>query len=163
MLWRIDPLLSDESVNSGRCYVTPRNIHARNNRTMVLRNPFLSNGSVNTPLYQQSNCWRRRFLSGPCNVVMKKIGGTSSIEGCQFSWAVQGRLRRDIVTVEFTVDKRTWAREAEESPLLEAVAKERLVKTQQAGKGLAGAMVICEVWRLAIALYLLAVPNGVYK
>jgi hypothetical protein len=34
--------------------------------------------------------------------------------------------------------------EAEDSPLLEAVARERLVKTQQAGKGLVGAMVICE-------------------
>jgi hypothetical protein len=33
-------------------------------------------------------------------------------------------------------------REAEEFPLLEAVARERLVKTQQAGKGLAGAVVI---------------------
>jgi hypothetical protein len=31
----------------------------------------------------------------------------------------------------------TWEREAEESPLLEAVARECLVKTQQAGKGLA--------------------------
>jgi hypothetical protein len=41
--------------------------------------------------------------------------------------------------------------EAEESPLLEAVARERLVKT--AGwKCLAGAAVICKVWRLAIAL-----------
>jgi hypothetical protein len=39
------------------------------------------------------------------------------------------------------------AREIEESPLLEAVARERLVKTQQAGKGLAGAVVICELWR----------------
>jgi hypothetical protein len=29
---------------------------------------------------------------------------------------------------------RTWAREAEESPLLEAVAREGLVKTQQAGE-----------------------------
>jgi hypothetical protein len=42
-------------------------------------------------------------------------------------------------------------REAEESPLLEAVASERLVKTQQAGIGLAGAVVICEVWKSAIA------------
>jgi hypothetical protein len=31
-------------------------------------------------------------------------------------------------------DDRTGGREAEESPLLEAVARERLVKTQQAGK-----------------------------
>jgi hypothetical protein len=32
------------------------------------------------------------------------------------------------------------------------LARERLVKTQQAGKGLAGAVVICELWRLAVAL-----------
>jgi hypothetical protein len=42
--------------------------------------------------------------------------------------------------------------EAEESPLLEAVTRERLMKTQQAGKGLTGAVVICELWRLAVAL-----------
>jgi hypothetical protein len=35
--------------------------------------------------------------------------------------------------------------EAEESPLLEAVAREGLVKTQQAGKDLSGAVVICKV------------------
>jgi hypothetical protein len=29
---------------------------------------------------------------------------------------------------------------------------ERLVKTQQAGKGVAGTVVICELWRLAVAL-----------
>jgi hypothetical protein len=43
-------------------------------------------------------------------------------------------------------------REAEESPLLEAIARERLVKTQQAGKVLAGSVVICKVWSLAVAL-----------
>jgi hypothetical protein len=43
-------------------------------------------------------------------------------------------------------------REAEESPLLEAVAKERLVKTQRGWKSLDGAVVICELWRLAVAL-----------
>jgi hypothetical protein len=42
--------------------------------------------------------------------------------------------------------------EAEESPLLEAVTRERLVKTPQAGKALAGAVVICELWRVAVAL-----------
>jgi hypothetical protein len=42
--------------------------------------------------------------------------------------------------------------EAEESPLLEAIAREWLVKTLQAGKGLVGAVVICKVWRLAIVL-----------
>jgi hypothetical protein len=47
---------------------------------------------------------------------------------------------------------KTSGREAEESPLLEAVVREQLVKTQQAGKRLAGAVVICELWRLAVAL-----------
>jgi hypothetical protein len=37
--------------------------------------------------------------------------------------------------------------EAEESPLLEAVTREWLVKTQQDGKDLACAVVICKVWR----------------
>jgi hypothetical protein len=42
--------------------------------------------------------------------------------------------------------------EAEDTPLLEAVARERLVKTQQAGKVLACAAVICKLWTLAMAL-----------
>jgi hypothetical protein len=49
-------------------------------------------------------------------------------------------------------ENRIWAPEAEKSPLLEAVARERLVKTQKAVKGLAGAVVICELWRLAVEL-----------
>jgi hypothetical protein len=46
----------------------------------------------------------------------------------------------------------TSERETGEFPLLKAVAKERLVKTQQAGKGFSGAVVNCKVWRLTIAL-----------
>jgi hypothetical protein len=42
--------------------------------------------------------------------------------------------------------------EAEESVLLEAIGRERLVKTQRLEKGLAGAVVICKVWRLVILL-----------
>jgi hypothetical protein len=41
-------------------------------------------------------------------------------------------------------------REAEEFPLLEAVASERLMKAHTLEKGLEGAVVICKVWRLAI-------------
>jgi hypothetical protein len=37
------------------------------------------------------------------------------------------------------------------------------VKMQQAGKDLAYAVVICKVWRLAMALTLLVVPSCVYK
>jgi hypothetical protein len=43
-------------------------------------------------------------------------------------------------------------RETEESPVLEVVARERLVKTQQAGKDRAGTVVIFELLRLAMAL-----------
>jgi hypothetical protein len=43
-------------------------------------------------------------------------------------------------------------REAEESLLLEAVAREQLVKTQQAGKDLVATEMICELWRLAVML-----------
>jgi hypothetical protein len=42
--------------------------------------------------------------------------------------------------------------EAEESSLLEAVTRERMVKTQQARKDLACAVLIGKVWRLAMAL-----------
>jgi hypothetical protein len=50
-------------------------------------------------------------------------------------------------------EDRTRGHEAEESPFLETVARERLMKTQQAGKKcLTGAVVICKVWTLAIAL-----------
>jgi hypothetical protein len=49
-------------------------------------------------------------------------------------------------------DKRTRAREAEESSLLEVVARERLVKTLHAENDLVFAAMICKVWRSAMAL-----------
>jgi hypothetical protein len=42
--------------------------------------------------------------------------------------------------------------EAEESPLLEAVNREKLMKTQQAGKEVECTVVICKLWRSAMAL-----------
>jgi hypothetical protein len=36
--------------------------------------------------------------------------------------------------------------------LFEAVIRKRLLKTQQAGKGLARALAICEFWRSAMTL-----------
>jgi hypothetical protein len=48
--------------------------------------------------------------------------------------------------------ERGQACETEESLLLEAVAREWLVKTQETGKSLAGSVVICELWRLVMAL-----------
>jgi hypothetical protein len=49
-------------------------------------------------------------------------------------------------------EERDWVHEAVDSLLLDVIAREQLVKTQQAGKGLAGAVVICELWRLAVVL-----------
>jgi hypothetical protein len=42
--------------------------------------------------------------------------------------------------------------EAEESPFLEGVTREQLLKTQHPGGDLAGTVVICELWRLAMVL-----------
>jgi hypothetical protein len=53
--------------------------------------------------------------------------------------------------------------DAEESPLLETVTGKRLVKTLQAGKDLVCAVVICKVWRSAMALYLSIVTSRVLK
>jgi hypothetical protein len=55
---------------------------------------------------------------------------------------------RKVLTIELSqfctefCEERTWARQDEEAPLLEAVAKAWLAKTQQAGIGLAGIVVI---------------------
>jgi hypothetical protein len=75
------------------------------------------------------------FPCGPCRNVISKATSHLRVQFCTGGCG-----------------NRIGAREAEESPLLEAVARERLVKTEQAGKGLAGAVVICELWRLAVAL-----------
>jgi hypothetical protein len=82
--------------------------------------------------------WRNRFSSVRESV--KKRG----------SWKGK-RLREDLST------------EAEESPLREAATRERLLKTQQVVKVLAGSVVICELWRLVVRLKLLVVPSSMYK
>jgi hypothetical protein len=47
---------------------------------------------------------------------------------------------------------RTLTREAEESPLLKAVARERLRRHSRLERGLVDAVVICNVWSLALVL-----------
>jgi hypothetical protein len=49
------------------------------------------------------------------------------------------------------------------SPLLKSVTRKRLVKTLQAGKGLAGAVVICELWKLTVAVKSLGLTSRVHK
>jgi hypothetical protein len=110
---------------------------------------------------------RRCFLFG-----LRRGYNNENPKPAEENWKIWQRVRWDSeigiewIDTEFWTggcDQRTWEREAEESPLLEAVARVRLVKTQQAGKGLACAVVNCEVWRLEIALWLLSVPSGVHK
>jgi hypothetical protein len=54
--------------------------------------------------------------------------------------------------VQFCSVVREERASARQSSLLEVVARERLVMTQQTGEVLAGAVVICELWRSAVAL-----------
>jgi hypothetical protein len=84
----------------------------------------------------------------------------SSVEGWQLSRALQGRLRRDGAIVELTVvkssveeyspDSNDVSEEAEASPLLEAVARERMLKKCRLEKAYGAG--ICQVWKSAIAL-----------
>jgi hypothetical protein len=75
---------------------------------------------------------------------------------CPVANACRGvRRKKTGITSQYCTgvrEERTWSREAEKPPLLEAVARERLVKKEQAGKGLSDAVVICELWRLDVAL-----------
>jgi hypothetical protein len=61
-------------------------------------------------------------------------------------------VRERLVRCKEGCEGRTYAREAQESPLLEAVARKRLVKTWQASRDLVRAMVIFELTILAVAL-----------
>jgi hypothetical protein len=82
------------------------------------------------------------FLRGPCRgVILKTVG--SSVRGC---------VKRGL--------ERLKLKNQHSSP---AVARERLVKTQQTGKCLAGAVMICELRSLAIVLYLLVITSRVCK
>jgi hypothetical protein len=91
--------------------------------------PFLDNGWVNTFRQQEKR--------------------NATIEDLSSIWSVLRCCKLSLV--EFCTgvyEERTWAHEAEESPLLEAVVRERLVKIKQAGKGLAGGVMICELWEI---------------
>jgi hypothetical protein len=49
-------------------------------------------------------------------------------------WSVQGAWSVESQFWTTVCEEKTWAREADETPLLEAVARERLLKAQLAGK-----------------------------
>jgi hypothetical protein len=95
-------------------------------------------------------------------VLLEMVFSAESMHGCykEDNWGNQVCSVREAVK-----ERDSWKKvgrdppfredlsvEAEESSLLKAVTREQLVKTQQAGKGLVGAVVICKVWRSVVAL-----------
>jgi hypothetical protein len=73
----------------------------------------------------------------------------------------QDNRYKQVSSVREAVKRGLGSAEAEESPLLGAVIRERLLTTQQTGKYLACAMMIFNVWRLAMALLWLVVSSFV--
>jgi hypothetical protein len=144
----------------------------------INRRPFLGNGSVNTPTIEK--LLKAVFSVGSASRVYNEDTGPAerinerelrvriSVKLCKGGW--EGTALRLVDSwgnwEEFCKGgcaKGTWERGAEESQLLQAVARERLLKTQQAGKYLTDAVVNCKVWRTVIPLQLLVVPSGVNK
>jgi hypothetical protein len=101
------------------------------------------NGSVNTFHRQPVRQWC--FLLGRA----KELKGRQLGQISQFCTGV---CEEKCQLESSRHSERTSEREAEECPLLEADTRERLVKTQQAGKYLACAVVISKLWRLTMAL-----------
>jgi hypothetical protein len=102
--------------------------------------PFWGNGSVNTFPRQRLGVQQRKHGVSAWSVLSCYKGRKKSVES-------QSSVARRWPVGNFVNAK------TEDSPLLKAVARERLVKTQQTIKRLEGAM--CELWRFAVALYLL--------
>jgi hypothetical protein len=77
---------------------------------------------------QQNRCSGKLcFLLGSCQgVIWKTVGATESV--------LYGRLKREGTVGRKLPFRKDLSAEAEKSPLLVAVDRERLVKTQQAGK-----------------------------
>jgi hypothetical protein len=68
-----------------------------------------------------------------------------SLDATHSHWRIEAVGREPPFRQDLSAD-------TEESPLLQAVIRQRLVKTQQAGKALACVVVICKVCRSAMAL-----------
>jgi hypothetical protein len=152
---------------SMRCLVTVGK-HVNDIRAMAKQPPRTKIGGLLEAMF--SFCPSRGYIvriPGRLNTVKCSSWLVSerfqlSVEVWQLSRALQENLKRDGAVVIWQLTRvqlrdirltvRTWARKAEESALLEAVVRERLLKIQQAGKSLEGAVVICQLWRLAVPL-----------
>jgi hypothetical protein len=83
--------------------------------------------------------WRGRHASITTELLLETVFSTRSVRigynEDNLGNPVSCQLRAELCTGG--CEDRTWAREAEESPLLEAVVSERFLKTLQAGEDLA--------------------------
>jgi hypothetical protein len=124
----------------------------------MFTDPFLGRGSVNTILLQQL-CMQWDKWGVVYTVSAEKLKRRELRQ--PDSSALQGRLRRDGATGELIVDKSSARAAVTRGP--ECLKLKNLhrykplpgngwYKTQQAGKGLAVAEVICEMWKLALPL-----------
>jgi hypothetical protein len=127
----------------------------------INKRPFMRNGSVNA--FRGTNAHatveERCFRCDPRRGVIKKgIGATSSVVGWRFRRALQWRLKEMALWFRWQLSS---AREAvtrgpERGKLKNLHCWKPLPGngcwSQQAGRGLAGAVVICKEWRVAIAL-----------
>jgi hypothetical protein len=123
--------------------VAYRPVVSQTSKQTTRQQPLFCNGATTIELLPETvlcnsllgscNSWtttveRGCFLCGPCwGVALKKI------------WAAS--LGPSQLRVEFCMggcEDRIWERKAEEFPLLDAVARERLTKAQQARKWLSG-------------------------
>jgi hypothetical protein len=120
-----------------RCYATIV-------RLAVISDPFLDNDSVNTFPRQQLRMQRVIYAVREKELKRRELGQPVQLPvvSWELSCAREAQKRRRYSWVDSRLafctggcDKRTWAREAEESSLVEAVARDRL-KTQQAGERL---------------------------
>jgi hypothetical protein len=85
MLWRIDPLLSGDSTN----------------KTSVSGQRLGKHVPAETKTHATID--ERRYRCCPCRGAIKyTIGAIQSVEGWQFSGALQGRLRGDGAVVQMT-------------------------------------------------------------
>jgi hypothetical protein len=76
------------------------------------------------------------FLRGPCRDVVSKGQSQLSVDS-----SARQAVKRGPQSVKLK-NLHCW----------QPLSRERLVMTQQAGKGLAGTVVICQLWRLVVAL-----------